>query len=211
MFKKLTSSILAAAVGVLLATNVSSAATFDFVAIADGPPVKEEGGQPLNFSDEGINLQAFGFVGGQDAFAYLDHSWDVINHRAPGGLGVCGSIDQDLECDPAWDDNVTTDESLKLVFDREVTLSVSAFNNHNIVVAGLVDFSVDGGAFVALEMSNLANFASHLGTMFEFRYNDAEFYLGGVQVSAVPLPPAVLLFGAALFGLGWLGRRRKIV
>ncbi|GEM_PF-1624303 len=34
-------------------------------------------------------------------------------------------------------------------------------------------------------------------------------YLDNVQISVVPLPPAVVLFGAALAGLGWLGRRRK--
>lgn len=34
-------------------------------------------------------------------------------------------------------------------------------------------------------------------------------YLDDVRISAVPLPPAVLLFGASLLGLGWLGRRRK--
>lgn len=34
-------------------------------------------------------------------------------------------------------------------------------------------------------------------------------YLDDVRISAVPLPPAMLLFGAALAGLGWLGRRRK--
>ena len=34
-------------------------------------------------------------------------------------------------------------------------------------------------------------------------------YIDNVRISAVPLPPAVMLFGAALAGLGWLGRRRK--
>ncbi len=34
-------------------------------------------------------------------------------------------------------------------------------------------------------------------------------YIDNVRISAVPLPPAVLLFGAALAGLGWVGRRRK--
>ena len=35
------------------------------------------------------------------------------------------------------------------------------------------------------------------------------FDVVGVSVSAVPLPPAVLMFGAALAGLGFVSRRRK--
>lgn len=31
-----------------------------------------------------------------------------------------------------------------------------------------------------------------------------------ISVTVVPLPPAVLLFGGALIGLGWLARRRKL-
>ncbi len=31
-----------------------------------------------------------------------------------------------------------------------------------------------------------------------------------ISVTAIPLPPAVLLFGGALIGLGWLTRRRKL-
>lgn len=34
-------------------------------------------------------------------------------------------------------------------------------------------------------------------------------YIDDVQISAVPLPPAMLLFGGAMLGLGWLSRRRK--
>src|SRR5262245_34774024 len=30
-----------------------------------------------------------------------------------------------------------------------------------------------------------------------------------LQVTATPLPPALILFGTALAGLGWLGRRRR--
>lgn len=40
--------------------------------------------------------------------------------------------------------------------------------------------------------------------------NDPEnFAVARIQISVVPLPPAILLFGAALFGLGWLGRKHK--
>lgn len=31
-----------------------------------------------------------------------------------------------------------------------------------------------------------------------------------ISVTAVPLPPAILLFGGAMIGLGWLSRRRKL-
>lgn len=34
-------------------------------------------------------------------------------------------------------------------------------------------------------------------------------YIDDVQISAVPLPPAMALFGAAMLGLGWVSRRRK--
>lgn len=30
-----------------------------------------------------------------------------------------------------------------------------------------------------------------------------------IRISVVPLPPALLLFGGALFGIAWLGKRRK--
>ncbi len=31
-----------------------------------------------------------------------------------------------------------------------------------------------------------------------------------IRISVVPLPPALLLFGGALLGLAWLGRKRPI-
>ncbi|MCG8490943.1 MAG: VPLPA-CTERM sorting domain-containing protein, partial [Sneathiellales bacterium] len=47
-----------------------------------------------------------------------------------------------------------------------------------------------------------------IGAMFE----GTEFYIDSITVStvsAVPLPPAALLFGGAVVGLGWITRRRK--
>ncbi|MEP3248144.1 MAG: spondin domain-containing protein [Sneathiella sp.] len=43
----------------------------------------------------------------------------------------------------------------------------------------------------------------------DFLSDPENFQVARIQITAVPLPPAVALFGAALFGLGWLSRRRK--
>ena len=42
-------------------------------------------------------------------------------------------------------------------------------------------------------------------------YDDGtnDYSLAGVKVEAIPIPPAVLLFGTALIGMGFLARRRK--
>lgn len=43
----------------------------------------------------------------------------------------------------------------------------------------------------------------------DFLQDPANFELARIEISVVPLPPAFAVFGAALLGLGWLGRRRK--
>lgn len=62
-------------------------------------------------------------------------------------------------------------------------------------------------------ITHMFNLASDSDVTINFWANGDEDTLGGyidaVQISAVPLPSSVLLFGASLLGLGWLGRRRK--
>jgi len=41
------------------------------------------------------------------------------------------------------------------------------------------------------------------------RYDEDDFYIESITVTAVTLPPSILLFGAALIGGEWLSRRRK--
>lgn len=216
MFKKLTSSILAAAAGLLLATSVSSAAVFDFVAIADSgaaPLYGEKGGNPLSFLSGTMTLDATGTKGGQTAYAYLDKSSDPTTSTGPAGLGVCGAINGPLQCVPGSDDNVTTAEILTLTFGEKTTLVDWGFNGKthgaDFDPGNTLDLRVDGGAWVsmALDIAGFTNFNDISGTVFDLRWADTDFYLA--NVSAVPLPPAVLLFGASLLGLGWLGRRRK--
>lgn len=89
------------------------------------------------------------------------------------------------------------------------------------------DFNPGGIAFGDVTGTYAGTFNGGLWTMVSYLFtigSDADvtlaFWAGGaddtlggyiddVQISAVPLPPAVLLFGAAMMGLGWVSRRRK--
>jgi len=69
---------------------------------------------------------------------------------------------------------------------------------------------------VITQGQSLAGFAGQnlFGTilseqLIDFTSNPGTFNLATIQISAVPLPAALPLFGAALLGIGFLGKRRK--
>ncbi|MBL4666367.1 MAG: hypothetical protein JKY04_03235 [Sneathiella sp.] len=203
--KRLLVTIGAALLATLLWSGVTKAATFDFVAAASG---SEMGGQPLSFLEGGIGIDARGYWTGGSAVAYLDDG---------GGLGVCHSgLDGAGECTVSSDDNVTGAETLELTFSEAVTLSSISFRDASHGTAFAVPDSlilkVDGAAtgLGGLDLASWPAYAGITGTIWEFIYVDEEFYIDTmVLTSAIPLPPAIALFGAALFGLSWLGRRKK--
>ncbi|WP_169546224.1 hypothetical protein [Sneathiella aquimaris] len=192
----------------LFSIGMANAATFDYAAIADAPP-GEMGGQPLIHSDGGVTVEARGYLSGAPAYAYLD--------SGSAGMGVCSTgLTGTLQCVDSSDDNVTTDETLELTFNKIVTIDSIAFADSVHGTAGLVGgvlaLTIDGSPILggmSLDPADWGLFAGLTGTVFEFSYVDTQFYLEAITVSAVPLPPALLLFGAALAGLGWIGRRRK--
>jgi len=213
-------NLLKIAVGSLLAgffsLSMAQAATFDFVTEADSgsaPFYGEIGGNPLSFSSGGISLDATGTKDGKTAFAYLDKSNNPPTHTGPAGLGVCGVLDVDGQCVPGSDDNVTSGEVLTLTFSQNVHTFDWGFNGADHGASfdpgDSLELSIDGGLFMTmmLDVPGFTNFNGLSGTTFALKWDNVDFYLA--NVTAVPLPPAVVLFGAALIGLGWLGRRRK--
>jgi len=210
--KRLLVIVGAALLASLLSVGVSKAAIFDFVEEAKPANMGEMGGQPLTFSDGGITVDARGYwsgaVGPDPSAAYLDHG---------GGLGVCHTgLTITLQCVISSDDNVTSGETLELTFDKIVTISSISFRDaiHSTSMFGVPDsliLKVDGAltGLGGLDLASWAAYSGVTGTVFEFINVDEEFYIDTLTVTAIPLPPAIALFGAALFGLNWLGRRRR--
>jgi len=205
--KKLFATAGAVLIASLMVIGVAKAAVFDFANIADNPP-GELGGQPLLFSNGGIDLEARGYLLGDGAFAYLD--------SGGAGLGVCGTLNASLQCNPGSDDNVTAGETLQLTFSEKVIFDSISFKDEVHGTAGLTGdefvLTIDGVTIApnsSLDPANWGALAGIMGTVFEFAFFDEQFYIGNIAVSAVPLPPSMILFGAALIGLGVLSRRRK--
>lgn len=209
------SSILAATC--ILSFSSAGAAIFDFAAIADGDNSYgltggEQGAASLTFTKDDLSVIATGFNGinNDNYFAYLDADY--------AGLGVCQNITDADQCTPSSDDNVTFEETLKLVFNQKVTIASTTFvnGNHDINFDGDFKLTIDG----ATETYNLINiFEMDLtGTTFEFHNpnsggdsdvsNTKQFYINTLDVSPVPVPAAAWLFGSGLIGLVGIARRR---
>lgn len=220
--KSVVSSILLA--GSLTVSAVASATTFDFAAIADGDNSYgftggEFGAPSITFSKDGLTLVATGADANTGApyNAYLDKTWTHSGGGGQGGLGVCKVLSGD-QCTPGSDDNVTIAENLTLAFDTRVTISETIFRNgeHNPTFDGtaIFDLIIDGGPAAQYSLVNI--FTMDLtGTTFEFLNlnttdtDDFRFYISTMEVTAVPVPAAVWLFGSGLLGLVSVARRRK--
>ncbi|HFD10918.1 MAG TPA: hypothetical protein ENJ32_00380 [Crenotrichaceae bacterium] len=196
--------------GMVVTASVNAAAvSFDFAAIADGDssygvPGGEKGAASFTFTKNGISVTATGFKTGDPStpyFAYLD--------SGTAGLGVCKSLTGSQQCTPAGDDNVTFEESLKLVFDKEVTITETTFLNGGHVsnfASNVFDLSIDGGAATTIALANIVS-TQFTGTEFIFsnpnngQSNAKQFYISNLDVAPVPVPAAVWLFGTGLLGL----------
>lgn len=64
---------------------------------------------------------------------------------------------------------------------------------------------IDFGQAVSTAQITLGNYSRSGGNT--YKLNDG-FSIDGIQVAPVPLPASMLLLGAAIGGLGWIGRRK---
>ena len=124
-----------------------------------------------------------------------------------GGLGV-----KSVPGDSRFVDGVDFNDILNLTFSKKVKISSVLFSE--VETGDDFGFSIDGGAGSHLAiplLTHLYTFAGQIGKTFGFRADDFndDFRVKSITVSAVPLPPALLLFASGLLGIGLLGRRRN--
>ncbi len=163
-----------------------------------------------------------------------DHTASVLNgwnggiqffggtlQQSVNGLNICngstyygGCYGDDHEIDGYYN------EGVNLTFEKEVQVEKIYFTY--VDSNDYFWFNVDDGSWSNMNIPGIGftsfTFApSVTGTSFDIAavydgfWGTDNFKLKGVEytVSSVPLPPAVLMFGAALLGLGWVKRRKQ--
>ena len=228
-----------AALLTLLFSSQAGAVTFDFIDLTEkAGGLGESSWSSLSATDH-PDLNYFGFsvtghatndlpntVGGPPdlaQFAYLD--WGTA------GLGVCKDAvgapsgantgSGGNSCSPSSDDNVTVGEYLDFTFTESVLVENIWFNNNHdggfdgsdmvtigVLSQGLVSYSVMTG--LADGPNGIGSFLMGPNDILRVAYNNEEFYVSGMAVSAVPVPAAVWLFGSALLGFVGYGRRTNV-
>lgn len=202
-------------------SSATNAGIINFIALTETSGYGESAWTSLNLSSSGVNLAITGHANNDNdnqQYAYLD--WG----RA--GLGACKDpvtltkVDQKNpgsganNCSPSSDDNVTTGEYLRFIFDSNVVVTRIWFNNNH---DGGFDSSdkvdIDGNLFTV--KTGYANTANGIGsfnvaanTAFDLKYFNEEFYVSAIEFEKrnVPEPSAILLLCMGFLGL--IGSRK---
>lgn len=173
----------------------------------------------LNLSSGGANVSITGHGAAGLQYAYLD--W------GKAGLGSCSKVvnlglvntktlgSSANNCDPSSDDNVTSREFLRFVFDTNVVIKNIWFNNnHDGGFSALDKVTIDGNPFAvatgyAYGPNGIGSFSVAGGYNFDVAYNNEEFYVSAIEFAKVPESSSFFLLGIGLLGLFQARRRQR--
>lgn len=183
--------------------TVASAATLalDFETEANGNErgVAGNGTYVLNNANTGfVDVQFY-----SSNYAYFD--------SGDAGLGVCKILDNNDQCSPSNDDNVTSGEWLDLHFGVSSNIAGFVFRDadHNILDDDrTLLFAYNHNGWASTTFADLASWSMDGITSIQMAYGGVkaeQFYLSG---TVVPLPAGGLLLLTGLGGLA-VARRRK--
>jgi hypothetical protein len=207
------------ATGLLSMASVADAAYFDFQNWID---VNGEQGfnntNPFTLTDTGLILTATAYEtpGMINSYVYMDASFNSII----GGMGVCSALTTNNQCANSSDDNVSLDggnaEILLWNFSQsisQITLELGDSEHFDFVNSdfeyntgtGWQTGTTDASASATLSLTDSSG-------DIEFRTVGADktdyFYIRNADITVVPVPAALWLFGSGLLGLVAVSRRK---
>lgn len=218
MKQLLTTTVVAS--GLLIFSPASSAAYFDF---QDWIDINGEQGfdnsAPFTMTDSSLTLTATAYEspGMVDSHVYMDDQFNGII----GGMGVCSVLNSGNQCTPSSDDNVSIDganqETLSWSFDQSIsqlTLELGDTDHYDFANSdfeynagsGWLTATTDADGIVTILTGGTGaiNFRASAGSFAD------HFYIRNADITVVPVPAAVWLFGSGLLGLVGMARRMKV-
>jgi hypothetical protein len=205
-----------------LTMSPAQAGIINFISLTESPTgLGESAWTTLNVVSDGVTVSIKGYGSDDDnqQYAYLD--W------GNAGLGVCRDLvapskadkaapkNQNNNCNPADDDNVTRTEYLVFNFSHDVVVKNVWFNNNHDGGLGAGDQAlIQSNAYnIATGYAGGANgigaFAVSMGDDFVVAFSNEQFYISGIEIMKVTEPSGLLLFGLGLLSLARIRRLKK--